>query len=252
MLRVETLDDRRALGIRAGADVAAELRRLLERQASVRAMFAAAPSQTETLEALVAAPGIDWNRVTAFHMDEYVGLRHGAPERFGAWLSRALFDRVPFGAVHVIDPGDDPDAEAARYGALVTEAPMDLVCLGIGVTAHLAFNDPPDADLADPAAVKLVELDLESRRQQVADECFAALDEVPTHALTVTIPPLVAGRRLFCMVPGALKARAVRATLREPVSAGTPSTVLRGHPACTLYLDAESAALLDPAERNAA
>ncbi len=239
--RMRVFDDRAAMGAVAAADVAAELRARLARQPEVRMVFAAAPSQQEMLENLVTEEGIDWPRVTAFHMDEYLGLAPGAPERFARWLDVALFDRVPFGAVHRLDPDGNPEAEAVRYGALLGEAPLDIVCLGIGQNGHLAFNDPPVADLADPLAVKIVDLDESCRRQQVDDGCFASLDLVPRRAITLTIPRLLDAARLFCVVPGSAKRAAVNAALTEPVGPEHPATALRTHPDVTLYLDAGSA-----------
>ncbi|KAE8764824.1 glucosamine-6-phosphate deaminase [Georgenia thermotolerans] len=237
------------MGAAAAADVAAELRARLARQPEVRMVFAAAPSQQEMLDRLVAAEGIDWRRVTAFHMDEYLGLAPEAPERFARWLDVALFGRVPFGAVHRLDPGGDPEGEAARYSALLAEAPLDVVCLGIGQNGHLAFNDPPVADLEDPLAVKVVDLDESCRRQQVDDGCFPSLDRVPRRAITLTIPRLLDAARLFCVVPGSAKRVAVRAALTEPVGPAHPATALRTHPDVTLYLDADSAPeRLTPAE----
>ena len=206
-------------------------------------MFAAAPSQSETLHALATEPGIDWSRVTAFHMDEYLGLPPGAEQRFGNWLQREFFEAVPLGEVQLIDTSDAGEGTRS-YAALLSAAPLDVVCLGIGANGHIAFNDPSTADFDDPEAVKVVPLEEASRRQQVDDGCFGALADVPTHAITVTVPPILAARRLFCMVPGSLKASAVRATVMADVSPSTPSTALREHPACTLYLDADSSALL--------
>jgi len=145
--RVVILPSRASLGRAAAADVAAEMRSRLAAGGSVRMVFAAAPSQLEMLHELVGAPGIDWSRVTAFHLDEYLGLPDDAPQRFGNWLRAALFDRVPFSAVHLLRPDDDPQRRAREYADLLAEAPLDLVCLGIGVNGHLAFNDPPVADL---------------------------------------------------------------------------------------------------------
>ncbi len=229
-----------AMGERAASDVAAELRRRLATQPGVRMIFAAAPSQSEMLEALVAEPGIDWSRVTAFHMDEYLGLAENAPQRFGLWLRRAIFDKLPFGATHLLAPGNDPDAAAAAYAKLLDKAPIDIVCLGIGANGHLAFNDPP-ADLNDPASVKIVALDDACRQQQVDDKCFPTFADVPERALTLTIPRLLAADRLFCCVPGAMKRDAVRRTLTEPISRDCPATALRTHPHCVLYLDPDSA-----------
>jgi glucosamine-6-phosphate deaminase len=240
MPRVRSFPDRAAMGAAAAADVAAELRARLAEQDAVRVVFAAAPSQSEMLDRLVAADGIDWTRVTAFHMDEYLGLPPDDPARFANWLDRAIFTRVPFGEVHRIDP----DADVAGYAKRLAEAPIDVVCLGIGQNGHLAFNDPPVADLDDPEDVKVVELDRTCRQQQVDDGQFPSFEDVPTHAVTLTIPRLLDARRLFCVVPGAAKRHAVDRALHAPISAADPATALRTHPDVTLYLDAEA----DPRE----
>jgi glucosamine-6-phosphate deaminase len=239
---------RAEMGSRAAEDIASELRRRLETQQSVRMIFAAAPSQSETLAALIGAPGIDWTRITAFHMDEYLGLAPDAPQRFGLWLRRAIFDRLPFSAVELLDPGADPEHSAAAYAAKLAAAPIDIVCCGIGANGHLAFNDPP-ADLNDPADVKVVELDLACRQQQVDDRCFEHIEDVPTHALTLTVPRLLAADRIFCCVPGALKKTAVRRTLHDPISGQVPATALRTHPHWSLYLDRDSASELNAEAR---
>lgn len=240
-LAVHIAESSSALGARAAANIASEIFACLDRQAGVRMIFAAAPSQSEMLAALCKQKGIDWSRVTAFHMDEYLGLPTGAPQRFGLWLRRAIFDHLPFSSVHIIEPGDHPEQAAADYAGELNAAPIDIVCCGIGSNGHLAFNDPP-ADFEDPFTVKVVDLDAQCRQQQVDEECFAALDEVPTRALTVTIPRLLAGRAIFCTVPGALKREAVRRMLCDPINPMCPATVLRKHPRCTLYLDPDSAA----------
>ena len=239
--------DRQTTGRAAARDVAVELRRVLDERGSARMIFAAAPSQSEMLDALIAEPDIDWTRVTAFHMDEYLGLGAEAPERFGNWLRRSFFDHVPLAAMHLLDPSDDPEAAARRYADLLAEAPIDIVCLGIGVNGHIAFNDPPVADFADPNAVKFVVLDDVCRQQQVDDGCFGSLAEVPTSAMTLTIPALLGAGRLFCVAPGSAKANAARATVLDPIGTQCPSTILRTHPGCTIYLDFESAADLRPA-----
>ncbi|MDE1993656.1 MAG: 6-phosphogluconolactonase, partial [Rhizobiaceae bacterium] len=176
------------MGIAAAADIAKALKALLDVQRHVRMIFAAAPSQASTLEILRATDGIDWGRVTAFHMDEYVGLPAHAPQRFAEWLDAHLFKAVPFAAVYKIEPDADVAGEIARYSALLNEAPIDIVCLGIGVNGHIAFNDPPVADFNDPVDVKLVELDDICRQQQVDDDCFERFEDVPERAITLTIP----------------------------------------------------------------
>lgn len=231
---------RSAMAEVAANDIAAALRACLAAQPAVRMIFAAAPSQQEMLENLVAAPDIDWSRVTAFHMDEYVGLAPAAPQRFANWLDERLFSRVPFHASHRIDPGADPVAAAAHYAALLAAAPIDIICLGIGVNGHLAFNDPPVADFNDPLDVKQVELDDICRQQQVDDACFERLADVPLMAVTLTIPRLLQAQQLFCIVPGAAKREAVRQALDGPIAISCPASILRTHPDCTLYLDADS------------
>jgi glucosamine-6-phosphate deaminase len=238
---VRVFPSRQRAGEAAAADVADELRRRLAAAAQVRMIFAAAPSQAEMLDALVASPDIDWNRVTAFHMDEYIGLPEDASERFGNWLRRHLFDRVPFGRVHLLAPDPDPDGASRAYAERLAAAPIDIVCLGIGVNGHLAFNDPPVAELADPLDVKVVELDDVCRQQQVDDECFPDFESVPKRAVTLTIPRLLAADRLFCVVLGPAKRRAVDDALNGPLGAACPASALRTHPDCTLYLDEEAA-----------
>lgn len=239
-LKVKSFASRQDLGRAAAREIAAELRARLARQSAVRMIFASAPSQSDVIDALAAEPGIDWHRVTAFHMDEYIGLAPDAPERFGSWLSRYIFGRLPFAAVHPILPGDDPELTARDYARLLAEAPIDIVQLGIGVNGHIAFNDPPVADFNDPLDVKVVELDQVCRQQQVDDDCFAALADVPLRAITLTVPRLLRADRLFCMVPGERKRNAVQATLEGPLTTACPASILRTHPDCTLYLDRES------------
>lgn len=249
-LRPRTFPDRTSLGRSAAADVAAELRERLARQDRVRMVFAAAPSQQEMLTALREADGIDWTRVEAFHMDEYLDLPAEAPQRFANWLRSAIFDHLPFAGAHLIQPGPDPERTAQDYASALAAGPIDIVCLGIGQNGHLAFNDPPVADLEDPLDVKVVELDDVCRRQQVDDECFDSLDDVPHRAITLTIPRLLAADRLFCVVPGAAKRDAVEKALTEPVSARHPATALRTHPDVTLYVDADSAPRSTAAEAD--
>ena len=239
-LVVESFATRAEMGAAAAADIAAALAGRLGKQASVRMVFAAAPSQADMLAALCAVPGIDWNRVTAFHMDEYIGLSPSSPARFGNWLDQHVFGRLPFAAVHRITPEPDAAAEIRRYSDLLNEAPIDFVCLGIGVNGHIAFNDPPVADFSDPLDVKIVELDDICRQQQVDDECFPDLASVPREAVTLTVPRLVRAGRMFCVVPGRVKRDAVSKTLHGPLSTECPASILRTHAACTLYIDKDS------------
>lgn len=245
--RVEVGRSRAEAGRRAGLASAAHLSEVLTLQSGARVIFACAPSQDEFLTALTSAPEVDWRRVTAFHMDEYAGLPATHPAGFRSYLRAHLTSRVRLKRVHEL-AGDavDPEVECGRYAALLAEAPIDLVCLGIGENGHIAFNDPPVADFRDPALVKRVTLERACRKQQVNDGCFPTLTMVPTHALTLTVPALMSGRRLCCVVPGARKAAAVERALEGPVTTRCPASILRTHPAATLYLDPDSAAGLRP------
>lgn len=239
-LKVKSFARREDMARTAAGEIADYLRRKLTEKESVRIIFAAAPSQADTLALLLARDDIDWGRITAFHMDEYIGLPVGAPERFALWLDAHVFSKAGFGEVVPILPDGDPEAVASAYANRLAEAPIDAVILGVGVNGHLAFNDPPVADFDDPRDVKVVELDEVCRRQQVDDECFATVEDVPTHALTLTIPRLLRADALFCVVPGAVKRAAVEAMLHGPVETSCPASILRTQPHCTLYLDKES------------
>jgi len=245
-MKVTIAPDREALGRAAATQIASLLRERLAGQDPVRVIFAAAPSQSETLAHLVATPDLDWSRIEAFHMDEYLGLPLDHPARFAAWLDRNLFTLVPFRAVHRIQPEPDPNRCVAEYARLLGEAPIDLVVCGIGANGHIAFNDPAVADFADPLAVKIVELDDVCRQQQVDDDCFATLPDVPTHAITVTIPQFMRAATVVCVVPGSLKEAAVTAALTGPVTPMCPASILTTHPHCYFFLDEEAGANVTP------
>jgi glucosamine-6-phosphate deaminase len=242
-LHVKVFGDREAMGAAAAQAVADQMRAAIDHRGSVTVVFAAAPSQNEFLAALAADPDVDWDRVVAFHMDEYIGLAADAPQRFGNFLREHLFDQVEPGTVYFLDgQAADPEAECRRYAALLEEHPIDIVCAGIGENGHLAFNDPPVADFSDPLLVKVVELEEACRQQQVHDGCFAELDQVPTHALTLTIPALMAATHIHTVVPGPTKTAAVERTLKGPIGTECPATALRQHASSILYLDEEAAA----------
>ena len=230
------------MGSAAALELAAKMKELLEVRGHIRMVFASAPSQNEFLDHLTAIEGIDFTRVTAFHMDEYIGLDANAPQGFGNFLNVRLFSKKAFEAVHYINgQADDPAAECKRYAALLREAPLDIVCMGIGENAHIAFNDPAAADFNDPETVKIVSLDDICRQQQVNDGCFTSLKYVPATAITLTIPALVNTDAIFCVVPAVTKANAVYHTLEDRVSEDYPASILRTRPGAVLYLDADSA-----------
>ena len=242
-LRIEVHADRAALGVAAASAARRAMGEAIAHRGSCRTIFAAAPSQNELLAELRRADDVRWPRVEAFHMDEYCGLPGDSPCRFASFLRNRLFRHVPLQAAHYMDEsGLSAVDEAGCYAALLLSAPIDLVCLGVGENGHIAFNDPHVADFDDPLAAKEVRLDEACRLQQVHDGAFPDLAAVPDRAITLTIPTLMRGETLLCVVPGERKAPAVRSMLTGPVNASCPASILRRHPSCTLYLDADSAA----------
>ncbi|WP_442588249.1 glucosamine-6-phosphate deaminase [Pedobacter sp. AW31-3R] len=240
-LEVRIYESRKLLGEAAAKRLAESIALLLKEKEELNIIFAAAPSQNEFLAAL-SHENIRWDCVNAFHMDEYVGLDEHAPQRFGNFLKEALFSKFNFRSVHYLNGNaEDVESECMRYSSLLEDFPADIVCLGIGENGHLAFNDPPVADFNDPKLVKVVELDLPCRQQQVNDGCFSRLEQVPTHALTLTIPVLMHAKLINCVVPGSRKAQAVAHTLRKPVAEDFPATVLRKHAGTVIFLDSDSA-----------
>ena len=237
--------NRSLMGQDAADKVGEKINELLKQQDFVNIIFASAPSQNEFLAAVSVKTAIDWSRVNAFHMDEYIELPENDPRTFASFLKEKIFDRLPFHSINYIN-GNAPNigAECRRFAKLLVEYPPDIVCLGIGENGHLAFNDPPVADFSDPLMVKMVKLDAACRQQQVNDACFAELSQVPAYAITLTIPALMAGKYVYCIVPGKKKAEAVYNTLNAEIVEKYPSTILRNHPSTVLFLDKDSISLL--------
>lgn len=247
-LTVKVYDERTEMGTAAAEAVAEKIQSLLSEKDAINMIFAAAPSQNEFLWAL-REKNIEWNRINAFHMDEYIGLSSNAPQLFGNFLREALFDKVPFKTVHYLDGNTaDIESEINRYTDLLKAYPVDIVCMGIGENGHLAFNDPPVANFQDAVLVKKVELDDACRTQQVNDECFAIKEDVPTHAITLTIPALMHATCAYVIVPGLKKAMAVHDTIYEPLVEAFPSSILRKHPQAMMFIDADSASSIDDLE----
>ena len=241
LLTCRIYETREVMGASAASDVRDAMLKLLEEREYINMIFAAAPSQNEVLSSLVAYKDIPWERVNAFHMDEYIGLPAGAPQSFGNFLKNAIFDKLPFRSVNLIDSTtEDIDGECERYSKLLADYPVDIVCLGIGENGHIAFNDPGVADFKDTALVKKARLDEVCRQQQVNDGCFASIDAVPKYALTLTVPALTRGKYMFCVVPAKTKANAVRSTLLGEITDMCPASILRTHSGAILYCDADS------------
>ncbi len=242
---IKIYETRAQMGAAAAEATSALIRSLLAQKESIRMIFAAAPSQSDFLAVLTADERVDFSRIHAFHMDEYIGLAPDAPQGFGNFLRRELFSKVPFASVSYLDGcAIDKAAECRRYGALLAASPIDVVCLGIGENGHIAFNDPAAADFHDTEAVKVVELDAVCRQQQVNDGCFSSLSLVPTHALTLTVPTLLAAAHHVCIVPTSRKAAAVRNAVCGALTEACPASALRTCRDMVLYLDKESAGAL--------
>jgi glucosamine-6-phosphate deaminase len=242
-LPVSVYETNEALGAAAADEAAQIIRDAVAARGIANIIIATGNSQLTFLTALRGLPGVPWEAVNVFHMDEYVNLPAGHPASFPAFLQRHLLDHVRVKQFFPV-PGVSGDAEAAcrEYEALLRSHPADLCALGIGENGHLAFNDPPYADFDDPVWVKVVKLDERSRRQQVGEGHFRGMDEVPTHAITVTIPGLLSARRVLAMVPEARKADAVAQSLHGPITEDCPGSILRQTPHAHLFLDRESAA----------
>lgn len=228
---------REEMGSAAAKEAAACMKKLLNQQEEINCVFAAAPSQREFLEALIKEEGIAWNRVNGYHMDEYVGFHIGHPNSFNGFLTDAVFSRVPFKRVNLINGANDGEEEAIRYARLLEAIQIDITFMGIGENGHIAFNDPDVADFHDVQTVKRVKLDEICRQQQVNDGCFQTIDDVPQYALTVTIPKLVSAKEIFCIVPTEKKRKAVEAALAGSISEVCPASILRTIDHVHLYID---------------
>jgi len=238
-------ETRQQMGKAAAVMIGSALHGLIQLQGQAVVIFASAPSQREALAGLAGSAQIDWERVTGFHLDEYLGVDAGAPQSFRRFLSDHLLSRVSLGAFHGLrGEAADPEEECARYARLLQEHPPDVALLGIGENGHLAFIDPPYCDFQDPASVKVVPLDEICRSQQVHDGTFGSIEEVPKRALSLTIPQILKTPKLFAMVPGPAKRQAIQAALSGPISPGCPASILRTHKDATLFLDRDSAGLL--------
>lgn len=244
-LSVRVYEEPRALSEAVAEEVRAHLVDALARNGRAAAIMATGNSQIRFLDLLVAGGGIDWSRVTLFHMDEYLGVGADHPAGFQTYMRERVESRVRPGAFHYLR-GDAllPLDECDRYGALLRAQPIDLCCLGVGENGHLAFNDPPVADFEDPRAVKLVKLDDPCKQQQVDEGHFPSLDAVPPYAFTLTIPTLMSATKVICLAPESRKAKPVRDLLEGPVSTACPASILRRQSHATLFLDRDSTSLL--------
>jgi len=245
-LKVEIYTSREEAGSAAATAVAKELARVSRMREIIGVIFATGASQLTMLRALISIADVPWSCIQGFHMDEYLGISPDHRASFRRYLRTELTERVKLQAFHEINGNaTPPDRECREYADVLRLADPQVCLLGIGENGHLAFNDPDVAEFEDPLDVKIVDLDNDCKRQQVAEGWFGSLEEVPAQALTLTIPTLLRVPKLIVSVPGPRKASIVRQALTAPISTSCPATILRTHPGATVYLDAESAAELD-------
>jgi glucosamine-6-phosphate deaminase len=243
---LKIFENKRALSEAAAAQAAEALRAAIRANGRVRIIAATGASQLDFLDALTKAPGIDWSRVEMFHLDEYIGLPVTHAASFRKYLSENLIRKAGLANYHLLDGEGNVREVIGRVGRELNSAPVDVAFVGIGENGHLAFNDPP-ADFDSEEPYLIVELDQACRKQQVGEGWFANISEVPRQAISMSIRQILKAKQIIAVVPDARKAAAVRLCLEGEIQPGAPASILRTHPATTLYLDKASAALLSPA-----
>jgi glucosamine-6-phosphate deaminase len=242
-MRVHMFPDGDALARAAAKDAASKVRAAIAASGRARIIAATGNSQLAFLDALTRTPEIDWSKVEMFHLDEYIGLRADHPASFRRYLLQRLIRPTGMTSVHLLEGEHNPSDVCREVGREISAAPIDVAFVGIGENGHLAFNDPPaDFDTEDPYLV--VRLDEACRRQQVGEGWFASIDDVPERAMTMSIRQILKSRTILAVVPEARKAAAVRLCLEGDISPMAPASILRTHADTSLFLDAESSALL--------
>src|SRR6266581_2020297 len=243
---IKVFKDKHLLANAAAEQAAGQIRNAISEKGSARIIAATGASQFEFLDALTAAPDVQWKRVEMFHLDEYIGLPLSHPASFRSYLLKRLINKVGITRYHLLDGESDPASVAREVGAKLASAPIDVAFVGIGENGHLAFNDPPaDFDTEEPYLI--VNLDEACRRQQMGEGWFASLADVPRTALSMSVRQILKAQEIICIVPDARKARAVAACFEGEISPNAPASILRTHPKTTIYLDKDSAVLLNPA-----
>ena len=238
--------DKVSLGKAAAAQAADTIQRAIKEKGQARIVTATGAAQFEFLEALTSTPGLDWSKVEAFHLDEYIGLPPGHPASFKKFLIDNLSSKVGLSNFHYLDGGEDPEATVREIGKKLVAAPIDIVFLGIGENGHIAFNDPP-ADFETEEPYLIVNLDEACRRQQVGEAWFTDISQVPTRAISMSARQILKARELLAVVPDLRKARAVKACIEGDISPNAPASIVRRHSNVTVYLDDKSASMLSPA-----
>jgi glucosamine-6-phosphate deaminase len=242
-VQVNVLPSKTEAGSSAARHAAKSLQRVLTKSDTARIIAATGASQLDFLQFLTATPGIDWNRVEMFHLDEYIGLPETHPASFRRYLMERFIRKTGIRRYHLLDGEQNPAVVVEAVGKELKSAPIDIAFVGIGENGHLAFNDPP-ADFETDKPYLIVELDEACRSQQVNEGWFKSISEVPARAISMSAKQILESREIIAIVPGAQKARAVKACLEGEIGPMAPASILRTHPNTTIYLDTESASLL--------
>jgi glucosamine-6-phosphate deaminase len=231
------------LGQRTAALGAERIRAAIAERGEASVIVATGVSQFATLAALIAEPGIDWTKVTGFHLDEYIGLPLSHPASFRGYLKQRLVDHVPVAVFHYIDGEGDAQAECERLGEIIRAHKIDVAFIGIGENGHLAFNDPP-ADFETEQPYLVVDLDDACRQQQLGEGWFPTFEDVPRQAISMSVRQILKSRMIICSALEERKAVAVQGTIDGPVTPAVPASILQEHPATTIFLDEAAAAHL--------
>lgn len=243
-MEIKVFPDRKSMASAAARKAAEAIRSAVAEHGKARVVAATAASQKEFLENLTHAPGIDWSRVEAFHLDEYIGLPMSHPGSFRKMFTEQFIQRTGISQYHLLKGDGDLQQAVQDATHAISSAAVDVAFIGIGENGHLAFNDPPaDFETRDPYIV--VELDAACRRQQVGEGWFRDLSEVPQRAISMSIRQILSAKQLIAIVPGSNKAEVVRLCFQGPVTPMAPASILRTHARATVYLDRESVAKLD-------
>ena len=244
---VKVFKDKKSLSVAAAEQASTTLRCAIRDRGRARIVVATGTSQLEFLDVLTQARDIDWQRVEMFHLDEYVGLPITHPASFRKYLLEKFIRKAGITQYHLLDGEGDPGEVIRRVGDALRSVPVDVAFAGIGENGHLAFNDPP-ADFETHEPYLIVQLDEACRRQQVGEGWFADISEVPRQAISMSVHQILQAREIIAVVPDARKAHAVKLCVEGEISPMAPASILRSHPATTLYLDEESSSLLSPAK----
>lgn len=245
-LQIKILADKDALGRAAAEQAANSLRRAIRQRKVARIIAATGASQFEFLDALTAAPDIDWSCVEVFHLDEYIGIPITHPASFRKYLLERLINKTGITRYHFLNGDGDVRGSVDEIARELQREPVDLAFVGIGENGHLAFNDPP-ADFDTDAPYLVVQLDHKCRQQQVNEGWFGSVAEVPSQAISMSVRQIMRARELIAVVPDERKAQAVKNSLEGQITPMVPASILRSHPNATIYLDKDSAALLTSA-----